>query len=401
MRRVVITGIGLVTALGTGVKKSWDGMLNGVDAASDVTLFDVSGYKTHRACEIKNFEDNCGFSDKQTLNLVHKFAYTAAKEALDDSGLTAANYDSDRIGTAVGSLAAEIIQFEHQLRSRPEEKVNGFDINVADTYTPNSITNLLSGSFDLTGPSMVSLNACSSGNHALSWAADLIQSEKVDAMVVGGSETINQTEYTHFHNVKALSPDTCKPFDKNRNGLLIGEGAGILVLEDFDSAVKRGARIYAELKGSGLSCDGFHMTAPHPEGAGAVSAINKALKSAGLSYGDIDYLSAHGTGTPLNDSSESLAIHTIFKEKARTLPASSIKSMIGHSMGAASAIESIVCCLSIQNNVVPPTINYTTGDPGCDIDCVPNNAREIKVKNTVNNSFAFGGNNAVLIFGEV
>jgi len=148
MRRVVITGIGLVTALGTGVKKSWDGMLNGVDAASDVTLFDISGYKTHRACEIKNFEDNCGFSDEQTLNLVHKFAYTAAKEALDDSGLTAANYDSDRIGTAVGSLAAEIIQFEYQLRSRPEEKVNGFDINVADTYTPNSITNLLSGSFD-------------------------------------------------------------------------------------------------------------------------------------------------------------------------------------------------------------------------------------------------------------
>lgn len=402
MRRVVITGVGLVTALGTGVKKSWEGMLKGIDTSSDVTIFDISGYKTHRACEIKNFEDNCGFDSSQELNLVHKFAYTAAKEALIDSGLNdISNYDSDRFGTAIGSLAAEIIQFEHLLRKNRENKINGFDLNVANTYTPNSITNLLSESFNLTGPSMVSLNACSSGNHAISWAADLIQQGKVDAMVVGGSETINQTEYTHFHNVKALSPDTCKPFDKERNGLLIGEGAGILILEDFDFATNRGAKIYAELTGSGLSCDGFHMTAPHPEGAGAVSAIDKALKTAKLSYNNIDYLSAHGTGTPLNDKSESFAIQTIFKEKARSIPSSSIKSMIGHPMGAASAIESIVCCLAIQNNVIPPTINYNTSDPDCNIDCVPNSAREINVKNTINNSFAFGGNNAVLLFSEI
>ncbi len=402
MQRVVITGIGLVTALGTGVKKSWEGMLNGIDTSSDVTLFDISGYKTHRACEIRNFEDNCGFPEEEIINLVHKFAYTATKEAIIDSGLNdVAVYDSDRVGLAVGSLAAEIIQFEHLLRSNTEEKVNGFDLNVANTYTPNSITNMLSVNFDLTGPSMVSLNACSSGNHAISWAANLIQQGNVDAMIVGGSETINQTEYTHFHNVKALSPERCMPFDKDRNGLLIGEGAGIMVLEGYDSAAKRGAKIYAELKGSGLSCDGFHMTAPHPEGAGAVNAINKAFKAANLSYKDIDYLSAHGTGTPLNDNSESTAIHTIFKEKAQTIPASSIKSMIGHSMGAASAIESIVCCLTIQNNVVPPTINFSTKDPNCDIDCVPNNAREVNVKNTINNSFAFGGNNAVLLFGEV
>ncbi|MGR3318956.1 MAG: beta-ketoacyl-[acyl-carrier-protein] synthase family protein [Candidatus Anammoxibacter sp.] len=402
MHRVVITGLGLVTALGTGVKKSWDGMLNSIDASSELTIFDNSNYKTHRACEIKNFEDNCGFDSAQKHNLVHKFAFTAAKEALDDSGLDVySNYDSDRFGTAVGSLAAEIIPFEHLLRSRPEAKSNGFDINVANTYTPNSITNMLSENFNLTGPSMVSLNACSSGNHAISWAADLIQNGKVDMMVVGGSETINQTEYTHFHNVKALSPERCRPFDKNRDGLLIGEGAGIMILESFEFASKRGAKIYAELKGAGLSCDGFHMTAPHPEGAGAVRAINEALLSAELSYDDIDYLSAHGTGTPLNDRSESVAIHTIFKDKALSIPCSSIKSMIGHSMGAASAIESIVCCLTIHNKVVPPTINYETSDPECNIDCVPNTAREVNVKNVINNSFAFGGNNAVLIFGEV
>lgn len=401
-RRVVITGIGLVTALGTGVKRSWDGMLRGADTASALTLFDVSDYKTHRACEIKNFEDNCGFcGETERYNLVHKFAYTAAKEALDESGLLdIPHYDSDRFGMAVGSLAAEIIPFEHLLRSRPDDKINGFDLNVANTYTPNSITNLLSVSFGLTGPSMVSLNACSSGNHAISWAADLIRRGKVDAMVVGGAETINQTEYTHFHNVKALSPERCMPFDKDRNGLLIGEGAGIMILEEFDSASRRGAKIYAELKGSGLSCDGFHMTAPHPDGAGAVNAINRALHAAGISYKDIDYLSAHGTGTPLNDSSESLAIHAVFREMAQDLPASSIKSMIGHSMGAASAIESIVCCLAIQDKVVPPTINFRTSDPACAIDCVPNNAREVDVRYAVNNSFAFGGNNAVLVFGQ-
>ena len=402
MSRVVVTGLGLVTALGSGVEKSWSGFLNGVDAASEVTLFDTSLYKTHYACEIKDFVDETGFGRDKQDNYVNKFAHAAVKEALNDSGLQNSHaYDRDRFGIALGSLAAEIVPFERLLKSDLSKKTNGFDANVASCYPPNSITNYLSEVFDLTGPSMVSLNACSSGNHAISWAYDMISCGNADVMVVGGSETINITEYTHFHNVKALAPEKCTPFDKNRSGLLIGEGAGILIIESLDFALKRNADIYAELKGVGLSCDGFHMTAPHPEGAGAISAMKEALYTANLSVDEIDYISAHGTGTPLNDKSESLAIHTIFKERTKEIPCSSVKSMIGHPMGAASAIESVVSCLAIRNSVVPPTINYTTMDPECAIDCVPNTAREVKVRNVINNSFAFGGNNAVLIFGEM
>jgi len=403
MSRVVVTGLGLVTALGSGVEKSWRGFLNGVDTASKVTLFDTSLYKTHYACEIKNFVDETGFGSDKENNYVNKFVYSAVKEALDSSGLQGSHdaYDRDRFGIALGTLAAEIVPFERQLKKDLSMKTNGFDANVISVYPPNSITNYLSEVFDLTGPSMVSLNACSSGNHAISWAYDMISCGNADVMVVGGSETINITEYTHFHNVKALAPEKCRPFDKDRSGLLIGEGAGILILESLDFALKRSADIYAELKGVGLSCDGFHMTAPHPEGEGAVNAMKDALLTANLSVEDIDYISAHGTGTPLNDKSESLAIHTVFKERAKKIPCSSIKSMIGHSMGAASAIESVVSCLAIRNNVVPPTINFVTIDPECEIDCVPNTARDVKVRNVINNSFAFGGNNAVLIFGEM
>ena len=402
MPRVVVTGLGLVTSLGTGIEKSWNGMLDGVNTACELTLFDNSDYNTHYACEIRNFEDNTNLDNEKYNNFVHKYAFAATKEAIKDSGIDDyAECDRDRFGIAIGTLAAEILPFERLLISNSEKKANGFGLNVAFTYPPNSITNFLSTTFDLTGPSTVMLNACSSGNHAIAWAHDLIQDGKVDAMVVGGVETINQTEYTHFHNVKALSPKKCSPFDKNRTGLLIGEGAGIMILESMDYALKRSANIYAEVKGVGLSCDGFHMTAPHPEGAGAVNGMKKALQSANLSYDDIDYISAHGTGTPLNDKSESLAIHTVFKDKAKTIPCSSTKSMIGHSMGAASAIESIICCLAIQKKVVPPTINFETKDPECDIDCVPNSAREVNVNNALNNSFAFGGNNAVLIFSKV
>lgn len=402
MSRVVITGLGLVTALGTGVEKSWEGMINGVDTSSEVTLFDTSRFNTHYACEIKNFIDDTKSDNEKRNNFVHKYAYTALKEAIKCSGLDDySECDRDRFGIAIGTLAGELMPFERLLKSNPEKKVNGFDLNVASVYPPNSITNYLSETFNIIGPSMVSLNACSSGNHAISWAFDMIQEGKADVMAAGGAETINMTEFTHFHNVKALSAMRCRPFDKDRTGLLIGEGAGMMILESMDYALKRGANIYAELKGVGLSCDGFHMTAPHPEGTGAVNAMKEALQSARLSTDDIDYINAHGTGTTLNDRSESLAIHTLFKDKARKIPCSSIKSMIGHSMGAASAIESIVCCLAIQKKAVPPTINFETRDPECDIDCVPNTAREVNVVNVINNSFAFGGNNAVLIFGKM
>ena len=402
MSRVVITGLGLVIANGIGVKDAWNALVHGKDGTGDVTSFDTSQYKIHRACEVKNFKIDTVFKNETTANTIHKYTYSAAKEALEDSGLhDRARYNYERFGIAIGTLAGELPPFEYLLRNSPEEKSNGFDMNVVLTYPPSSITTLLSEDFGFEGPNMVSLNACSSGNHAIAWAYDLLRDGTVDVMLVGGGELIPQTEFTHFHNLKALAPEKCQPFDRDRKGLIIGEGAGIMVMETLDFAKKRGACIYAELKSNGMSCDGHHMTAPHPEGAGAIKSMLDALTEAKLSYKDIDYINAHGTGTPLNDRMETLAIKSVFKERAKDIPVSSIKSMIGHTMGAASAIESVVSCLSIKNNVIPPTIHYETPDPECDLDYVPNEGRERKVNCVLNNSFAFGGNNVTNIFSRL
>ncbi len=372
MPRVVVTGLGLVIANGIGVKNAWEALMNGKDGTAEIKSFDTSQYKVHRACEVKDFKLDAVFENETTANTIHKYTYTAAREALEDSGLSdIAGNDRERFGIAVGTLAGELPPFEYLLRNAPEDKANGFDIGVAYTYPPSSITTLLSEDFSFEGPNMVSLNACSSGNHAIAWALDLLYEGKVDVMLVGGGELIPQTEFTHFHNLKALAPEKCQPFDKDRKGLVIGEGAGIMVIETLDFASKRNANIYAELKGYGMSCDGHHMTAPHPEGTGAIMAMTNALSMASVSYEDVDYINAHGTGTPLNDIMETLAIKSVFKERASDIPVSSIKSMIGHTMGAASAIESVVSCLSIKNSAIPPTIHYKTPDPQCDLDYVP------------------------------
>ncbi|GJQ59221.1 MAG: 3-oxoacyl-[acyl-carrier-protein] synthase 2 [Candidatus Scalindua sp.] len=402
MSKVVVTGLGLVLANGIGVKDAWEALIQGKDGSGEVTSFDTSPYKIHRACEVKDFKIDTTFENETPAHTIHKYAYSAAKEALEDSGLhNVAKYDCERFGIAIGTLAGELPPFEYLLRNSPDEKANGFDMNVALTYPPSSITSLLSEDFGFEGPNMVSLNACSSGNHAIAWAYDLLLNGKVDVMLVGGGELIPQTEFTHFHNLKALTPEKCRPFDKERKGLIIGEGAGIMVIENLDFAKKRGANIYAELKSYGMSCDGHHMTAPHPEGAGAIRSMMDALSVAQLSYKDIDYVNAHGTGTPLNDRMETMAIKSVFKERAKQIPVSSIKSMIGHTMGAASAIESVTSCLSIKNNIVPPTINYETPDPECDLDYVPNEGRELRVNCVLNNSFAFGGNNVTNIFSRL
>ncbi|MCP4267055.1 MAG: beta-ketoacyl-[acyl-carrier-protein] synthase family protein [Candidatus Brocadiaceae bacterium] len=402
MPKVVVTGLGLVIANGIGVGNAWNALLNGKDGTAELKSFDTSQYKAHRACEVKDFKVDAVFENETTANTIHKYTYTAAREALENSGLSdISGYDSERFGIAIGTLAGELPPLEYLLRNAPEDKANGFDMGVALTYPPSSITTLLSEDFGFEGPNMVSLNACSSGNHAIAWALDLLYEGKVDVMLVGGGELIPQTEFTHFHNLKALAPEKCQPFDKDRKGLVIGEGAGIMVIETLDFASKRNANIYAELKGYGMSCDGHHMTAPHPEGAGAIKAIKDALSMAKTSYEDVDYINAHGTGTPLNDIMETLAIKSVFKELAKEIPVSSIKSMIGHTMGAASAIESVVSCLSIKNSAIPPTIHYETPDPQCDLDYVPNEGRERKVNCVLNNSFAFGGNNVTNIFSRL
>ncbi len=400
MRRVVVTGIGLVTALGANVRESWKTMLAGKNGISEITTFDTSRYKVHKACEVRKLNSNGHIITKKSYT-VYECLLAAAREAFEDSGLD--DYkplNRERAGVSVGTLAGELSLFEERIRNHHNQKADGFDLEVAHSYPPVTLSTKLAEEFHLEGPSVILINACSSGNHAICWAFDAIQEGRVDAVVVGGSDVVPQTEFTHFHNLKALAPERCQPFDKNRQGLVIGAGAGVLILEDLELAHKRDSKIYAEVKGYGLSSDGYHMTAPHPTGEGAVRAMELALASAQVSPGDINYISAHGTGTPLNDKMETMALKTIFRERAHTIPCSSVKSMIGHTMGAASAIESIVCCLVLNEGIAPPTINYETQDPECNIDCVPNEARECKADYALNNSFAFGGNNVGIIFGK-
>ncbi|HHT9135097.1 MAG TPA: beta-ketoacyl-[acyl-carrier-protein] synthase family protein [Candidatus Avalokitesvara rifleensis] len=401
MPKVVVTGLGLVTAIGSNVEESWGAMLNAQDGTTEITSFDTSRYKVHRACELKGLNSN---NDRGTKNrhTVYDCLSAATKEALQDSGiLDYRGLERNKIGISVGTLAGELSAFEHRLRDHPDSKASGFSMDVVLSYPPMTLSTQLAEDFQIEGPNVILINACSSGNHAMCWAFDMLQDQKVDAMIVGGSDVVPQTEFTHFHNLKALAPEKCQPFDKNRQGLVVGAGAGVLILETLEHAKKRGANIYAEIKGYGLSSDGFHMTAPHPKGEGAIRAMEIALDNSKLSYKDINYISAHGTGTPLNDKMETLALKTVFKERAQDTPCSSVKSMIGHTMGAASAIESVVCCLSIRTGKIPPTINYETKDPECDLDCVPNEARSKEVKFALNNSFAFGGNNASIVFGRV
>jgi 3-oxoacyl-[acyl-carrier-protein] synthase II len=392
MSGVVVTGVGLVTSVGVGTDATWRAMLAGREGVGEIRYFDTTGYKVHRAHVI----------DEIPLETTpHELACRAASEAVRDAGLDVAGTGAERVGVVVGTLGGDLKTFEGALRTAPQRKESGFTPAVAETYPLASILTALAERLGTAGPHLASLNACSSGNHALASGCELLRRGEVDAMIVGGVDGFAQTEFTYFHNLRSLAAEHCQPFDRNRRGLMIGEGAGMLVIEPRDRATRRGARAYAEVRGYGLSADGFHVTSPDPSGAGAIRAMQAALRAAGLSPDDIDYVSAHGTGTLANDRAEAVALRAVFGERAGRLPVSSVKSMIGHSMGAASAIESGVCCLALRDGTVPPTINFETPDPDCPLDCVPNAARPLALRAVMNNSFAFGGNNAVVVFGRV
>jgi 3-oxoacyl-[acyl-carrier-protein] synthase II len=266
-------------------------------------------------------------------------------------------------------------------------------------YPSNAIANHVSRQLNIPGISFVIPTACSAGNYSIGLGYDLIKNDKVDCVIAGGADPFSRIGFTGFGRLYAMSPDVCRPFDKNRKGMMVGEGSGVLILEELNAAKKRNANIYAEILGYGLSCDADHMTAPRV--LGIVKVMEKALKNSGTNKKDVDYICAHGTGTPTNDKTECEAINSVFGSASKNICVNSLKSMLGHTMGAASAIEAISCCLSIKHSIIPPTINYETPDPECDIDCVPNKARSKKVKVALNNSFAFGGNNACVVLGKM
>ncbi len=406
-RRVVVTGLGIVCPVGIGVKESWDNIVSGRSGIDRVSKFDPEGYACQIAGELKGFDPEKYMSKKliKRLDPFVQYAIAAAKEAWEDSGLDIEKEDPMRIGVITGCGLGGLGTIEHYrdtLVNRGPRRVSPFFIPMA---IPNMGSGQISILFNAKGPNTVVCTACAAGTHAIGWAFKEIQRGAADIMFCGGSEAvITELALAGFGSLKALSTRNdepqraSRPFDRDRDGFVIGEGAGMLILETLEHAKKRGADIKAEICGFGLTGDAFHMTAPPDDGEGGARAMKEALEDAKLSPEDIDYINAHGTSTPLNDSCETKAIKSVLGEHAYKIPVSSTKSMTGHLLGGAGGIEAVFSVNAICHGVVPPTINYETPDPECDLDYVPNEAREKELNVVLSNSFGFGGTNGVLIF---
>jgi 3-oxoacyl-[acyl-carrier-protein] synthase II len=394
---VVITGLGVVSSLGIGWKAFWESLLQGRSGISPVTSFDTHDQFTHNGGEVKEFRPE-EFIDPVRLpglSRASQMAFVAAKLAVRDCLVSPETLPAGSAGVCIGTNigSAQSIEMVDEIVVR--EKNYAVDGHLLSQIPTNTTAAEISREFGFTGPSLLFSTACAAGNYAIGYGADLIRTGKADLVIAGGSDAFSKVAFTGFNQFKAVAPEKCQPFDLNRRGMMVAEAAGILVLEALERAEARQAPVYAEVSGYGLSCDAYHMTTSSVDGVAA--CMQKALREAGCSVDEVDYISAHGTGTPTNDRNECAAIAAVFGERAARIPTSSIKSMLGHTMGAASALEAIVCALAVKYDVVPPTINFETPDPACVIDCVPNWARKHQVAVALNNAYAFGGNNASLV----
>jgi 3-oxoacyl-[acyl-carrier-protein] synthase II len=398
MRRVCITGIGVITPIGTGRQQFWEALLAGVSGISPVTSFDTSAYPVHIGAEIRDFvpEAHLQRLDPAAIGRASQFAAAAARMALADACWDLEKLDPRRTAVSMGTTSGEPLFIEIYNDVRKAEGEDAIPADIFPKYPCHVIPAHVAIEIGARGPCLMIPTACAAGNYAIGYGFDLIRTGRADVVLAGGADAFSRITYTGFSRLGAVAPDRCQPFDRNRKGMVPGEGAAVLVLESKEAAGWRGAKIYAEVSGYGVSCDSHHMTAAHPQGDGAIRAMAGALQESGLARDDVDYISAHGTGTPTNDRVESLAVRTLFGDRAASIPISSIKSMLGHTMGAASAIEAAACALALDTGWVPPTINYEEPDPECDLDFVPNQARKIDPRVVLNNAYAFGGNNASL-----
>ncbi len=399
-RRVVVTGIGIVSSVGIGRDAFWESIINGKSGISEVTSIDTSGYRCHRGGEVKNFkpEDYISRRKIRFLGRSSQLAIAAGSQALTDAKLINKETVQRDMGVVVGTTTGEQ-PLEQLLSAWAKGGLKNIDRNKVFQAAANNISENVGMEFKTCGQNYLIPTACAAGNYAIGCGYDLIKSGDLNFALVGGADAFSTVAFTGFQRIYAMSPDVVRPFDKNRKGMMLGEGAGMLLLETYKSAVKRGVHIYAEILGYGLSCDAFHATVPNSRGISR--AMEKALLETGLTYKDVDYICAHGTGTVSNDKTECQAIKDVFQERSKEILVSSIKSMMGHPMGASSVIEAAACCLAVQNQIVPPTINFENPDPECDIDCVANKARKTKIRIILNNGFAFGGNNACVVVKKI
>ena len=408
-RRVVVTGLGALAPNGSNLKSFWDGLVNGRSGIGFISRFDATDHRAKIAGEVKDFDLSTAIDSKEvrTNDPFTHYGVYAATQAVTDAGLTIDERNAERVGVIWGSGIGGIETHEQQhsvLMEKGPKRISPF-------LVPMMIIDMAAGMISMKlgakGPNFATVSACASASHAIGEAARKIQYGDADVMITGGSEAaVTATSVGGFASSRALSmrndepTRASRPFDKDRDGFVMGEGAGAIVLEELEGALARGATIYGEFLGLGFTADAYHQTAMAPEAEGGTRAIGLALADAGLSRESIGYINAHGTSTPMGDSQETAAIKNSFGDHARSLAVSSTKSMTGHLLGAAGAIETIACLMVIKEGVVPPTINYETPDPDCDLDYVPNEAREMKVRYALNNSFGFGGHNASLIMGR-
>ena len=406
-RRVVVTGLGLVSPLGTGVEKNWQALLEGRSGIRKITRFATDGFASRIAGEVPDFraEDFIEAKEIKKMDLFIQYAMGAATMAMDDSGLKIDEQSAEGVGVIIGVGLGGLESIE----TTKEALLNGGPRKISPFFIPKVISNLAPGHvairYGAKGVNWTPTSACASGTHAIGEAYHLIRRGLQDSVIAGGAEaTITPLGVGGFAAMKALSTrneepeQASRPFDKDRDGFVVGEGSGILILEEREQALKRGAKIYAEVIGYAANGDAHHMTAPAPEGEGAARCMRLALKDAGIAPSDVDYINAHGTSTEYNDANETTAIKTVFGEQSVKLAVSSTKSMTGHLLGAAGAVEGVYSALALHPGMIPPTINYQTPDPACDLDYVPNKARKADIKIALSNSFGFGGTNGCVIF---
>jgi len=406
-KRVVVTGLGAITPLGNSVPEFWQNVVAGKNGVSDITLFDASAMATRFAAEVKDFDPAAaiGKKDSRKMDRFAQFAFVAAMEALADSGLTITDDNRDDIGAIMGSGIGGILTIENQHKVLLEQGADRLSPFFIPMLIGNMAPGLISINLNVRGPTQTAVSACASSNNAIGDAYRAVQLGEAEAMICGGSEApITTMAVAGFCAMRALStrndtPSTAsRPFDKDRDGFVIAEGGGAMIIEDLEHARRRDAKIYAEIVGYGKSSDAHHMVQPDPEARGVTLAMERALKDAGIEPDEVDYINAHATSTDLGDLAEVQAIHRVFGERAKSIPTSANKSMFGHALGAAGALEGICAIKTIHDGVIPPTINYRHVDPSCDLDCVPNVARRADVNVVISNSFGFGGHNAVLVF---
>jgi len=404
--RVVVTGMGAITCLGNSIEEFWTGLKNSQSGIRRISLVSPDGFPCKVSGEIQDFDTNDYMDRKEARRMARfsQFAVAAAYQAVKDSGLDFEKEDLDRIGVLIGSGSGGLPETDQQAEIRLKRGVG----RMSPYYIPMMLVNMasanISHAFNLTGYTNTCVTACAAGTQSIGEAAEVIRRGAADVIVTGGTEAgICEIGMGGFSTMRALSTwdgdpaKASRPFDAGRDGFAPSEGSGILILESLDHAKARGAHIYAEIGGWGVSSDAYHLVQPHPEGSGAAKAITRALENANVELDEIDYINAHGTSTPINDASETKAIKRVFGERAYDIPISSTKSMVGHSLGASGSLEAIVCINSINDNILHPTINQEVSDPDCDLDYIPNVARETEVNITLSNSFGFGGQNACLV----